>query len=85
MIMWTIVTRDPKGRFFRPVAGAPKGPWSMAAAAAYRTNAPGSVDLWYVPCQGQGSHAEDIDNILLPSGKRVPIRWDAAPKWRYVG
>jgi hypothetical protein len=78
-VRWTIVSIDPRGRFARPIADAPEGTWAQAAAAAYLTNAPLTADIWFVPCQGQGE-----DFLLLESGRRVPIRWDAAPKYRFL-
>lgn len=87
-LLWTVVTRDKGGRFYRPVAGAFASTWPQARAQAMALTT--SVDLdrvqvWYVPAQGWQGIPEDQDNVLEPGeragqDRRFPIRWDAGPK-----
>jgi hypothetical protein len=77
---WTLVSVEKGGRIARPIANAPVTDWWGAMEATQAMPVPDGVDVWYVPAQGQQVWPEDQDNILLPSGRRIPIRWDATPK-----
>jgi hypothetical protein len=84
---WTLVTLRPRARFARPVGGAPVGTWDeVYDSRALCSVLEGSEDrgqVWVVPTEGAASHEEDMDNILLDNGRRVPIRWDAKPDYLY--
>lgn len=86
MVRWTLVARNPRGKFFRPVAGAPVDTWETAhdVGAVLGSVVPNDVDIWWVPAQGESTHEEDRDNILVDSGRRIPIRWDAEPQYTVV-
>lgn len=90
-VTWTLVSRPARGRYFRPVAGVAAGlSWWGARYVADAMGAagliPAGADVWFVPTQGSDQHPDDRDNVMLASGKRLPIRWDAradlyAPAW----
>lgn len=78
MTDWTLVSRRKGGRFYRPVAGVPAGlTWDEARTLAAAVPYSDDVYVWFVP--RVSPHEEDRDNVLEDSGKRFPIRWDAAP------
>lgn len=83
---WTVVTRVKRGRFFRPVANVPTGlGWREAVEVAGAIiRAYPELDVWYVPTQESEQFPEDRDNILMETGRRVPIRWDSAPQAAYA-
>lgn len=86
---WTLVSRRPRGRFYRPVANLVPMTWSQARdlAQTIDTTSTGDV-IWYVPTQRKQAAnalinsglAADQDNIMHADGTRVPIRWDAEPQ-----
>jgi hypothetical protein len=90
---WTLVTIDPRARFARPVADAPVCTWRESCDAAtrlaihLREAGERCAEVWYVPAQGVPVHPEDVDNILTGDARgrtrRVPIRWDAEPRYTY--
>lgn len=83
---WTLVSRRKGARFFRPVADVPAGlSWEASGAMGRqlaREIGDDTVQVWNVPTAGSAQHEEDRDNVLTDSGKRFPIRWDAAPQYR---
>lgn len=83
MTYWTVVTRLPRGRFMHPVANVPAGlDWRAATIIAAQVfKAHPELEVWYVTEQGApGVWPEDVDNVLLDTGRRIPIRWDSAPQ-----
>jgi len=78
---WTIVGKTVRGRYFRPIDGATPGDWAHAMEEAKSLASVRSELLIYAtPAQGQvPADNEDADNIMLDSGRRVAIRWDATP------
>lgn len=93
--VWTIVSRDKGGHFFRPVDGAEELSWHEASAIGRLLSAELNADeelvsVWVtVDERVEGALAleaeEDRGNVLEdsdrhPHGRRVPIRWDAAPR-----
>lgn len=86
--LWTIVTRDRGGKFFRPVAGAVSTTWEEAVvmANAMSTVVPSTTQVYYTADEAAQRSgyvvAEDIDNILSDDGKkRTTIKWSAEPKY----
>ena len=86
VVEWTVVSRPERGRYFRPVANVPAGlDWHAARAimqTALNDDAiPYGTDVWLTPSREAEATdyvcAEDKGNIMLPNGRRVPIRWDA--------
>lgn len=79
-VLWTLVSLAPRARFARPVQGAVVGTWIEASEQSRTLTVPEGTEVWYVPAEGSKQHPEDKDNLLLDSGRRVPIRWDAKPQ-----
>jgi hypothetical protein len=75
--VWTLVSRRKGGRFYRPVGNVPAGlDWESAYALSRYVPETPDTQVWYVP--RVSSFPEDVDNVL-EDGRRIPIRWDAAP------
>lgn len=76
---WTLVSRRKGGRFYRPVAGVPTGlDWDAARILGQTVPYSEDTQVWFVP--RETTWEEDRDNVLEDSGRRFPIRWDAAPQ-----
>jgi len=83
--LWTVVTRKPRGRYMHPVPVVP-GTWHDAVEAArVIAEARPDLEVWYVPTRESQADGwpEDRDNVMLPSGRRLPIRWDSEPQFTF--
>lgn len=82
--LWTVVTRKPRGRYLHPVAGFTPTDWHGAvAAASVIVQAEPNLEVWYTTTEDSPTVEEDRNNVMLDDGRRLPIRWDSEPQYRW--
>uniref|UniRef100_A0AB38ZP64 Uncharacterized protein n=1 Tax=Mycobacterium phage Wildflower TaxID=3141619 RepID=A0AB38ZP64_9VIRU len=74
---WTVAWRNPRANRFRRATDLATDWHTASAVAAKAREARPDLEVWYVPTKAAEESgyvsAEDVGNILVPSGRRVRI------------